>query len=92
MPNRLLMTGTPGEDNRKTMLNYIMFAGSPIAVYSSATVNGTYTLESGVNVDVATRTITLPASGGTRFYKLSTTIPVTIKGISVSGGVVRLTI
>ena len=40
----------------------------------------------------ATRTITVPASGNPRFYRLNASVPLTIKGISVSGSNVILTL
>jgi hypothetical protein len=89
---RLVMAGTPGEDQNKSMLNYIMLVQTPVTVYSSGTVNGAYTLESGASVNVATRTITVTASSGTRFYRLSAAVPVSIVGISVSGTTVTLTL
>ena len=89
---RLVMAGIPGEDQNKSMLNYIMLIQTPVTVYSSGTVNGIYTLESGASVNVATRTITVAASGSTRFYRLSAAVPVSIVGISVSGTTVTLTL
>ncbi len=50
---RLVVAGTPGEDQNKSMLNYIMLVQIPVLVYSSDTVSGTYTLESGAAVNVA---------------------------------------
>ena len=89
---RLLSTGTPGEDQNKSMLNYIMLVQVPVTVYSSGTVDGTYALESGTSVIVANRTNTLPVSGTKRFYRLSASAPVSIKSISVAGGTVTLTL
>jgi hypothetical protein len=86
------VAGTPGEDQNKSMLNYIMLVQTPVTVYSSGTINGTYTLESGASSNVATRTITVTASGGTRFYRLNAAVPVSIVGISVSGTTVTLTL
>ena len=87
---RLLMAGTAGNDNRKTMLNYIMLVQAPMNVYSSGTVNGTYTLEASAAVNVATRQITVPVSGASRFYRINSNVPVSIKGVSVSGSTVTL--
>jgi hypothetical protein len=87
---RLLTAGTPGEDNRKTMLNYIMFVQAPVTVFSSGAVNGAYTLEGSAIVNVATRQVTIPVSGASRFYRINSNVPVSIKGVSVSGGTVTL--
>ncbi len=89
---RIQMAGVTGQDNRKTMLNYLMMVQAPISVVSCATVNGTYTPELGANVNAAARTITLPASGATRFYRVSSSAALSIKGISVAGGIVTLSL
>src|SRR5262249_34874589 len=89
---RLLMTGTAGEDNRKTMLNYIMLVQAPVIVLSSATVNGIYTEETNTTVDISTRSIKIPTSGSVRFYQLNSTVAFTIKSISVSANTVTLTL
>jgi hypothetical protein len=87
---RQVITGAPAKDNRMIMLNYIMLVNTPVWVYSCATVNGTYTLEGSASANYANRTITVPASGSTRFYRLSASVPLTIKSTSVSGGNVIL--
>ena len=69
-----------------------MLVQTPVTVYSSATINGTYALESGASLNVANRTITMAASGSTRFYRLSAAVPVSIVGISVSGTTVTLSL
>ena len=89
---RQLITGTPIKDNRVIMLNYLMLLNTPVAVYSSGNVNGTYTLEGSAAPNYTNRTITVPVSGGTRYYRLNAAVPVTIKGVSVSGGNVTLTL
>ncbi len=89
---RLVMTGTTGNDDRKAMQNYIMFVQAPITVLSSGTVNGNYTPEASATVNYATRQITVPVSGASRFYRISSNVPVVIKQISVSGGTVTLTL
>ena len=92
---RLQIAGTPGDDNRKAMLNYLMFVQAPApaqpAVQSAVSPAGLFTVDSNASVDTATQTITLPASGAARFYRLSSTAPLTIKTISSSGGTVTLT-
>lgn len=90
---RLTMAGTAGQDDNKLAINYLLFAPAPgsIRVWSSATVLGTYTEETTAIVDFGTSTITLPASGSTRFYRLKSVTPLTIRSLSVSGGIVTLT-
>jgi hypothetical protein len=87
---RLVIAGTPGQDNRKTMLNYILFVQVPVTLYSAATVDGTYAPEAGAVVDGAARTITVAASGSARFYRIGSSVPFTIKSIELSGSNVVL--
>lgn len=87
---RQVITGTPAKDNRLIMLNYLMLVQAPIAVFSSGTVNGTYTLEGGAAVNVATRQVSIPVSGSSRYYRIGSSVPVIIKSISVGGGTVTL--
>jgi hypothetical protein len=87
---RLLMTGTSGNDDRKAMQNYILLVQAPLTVFSSGTVNGAYTLEGSAVVNVATRQVTIPVSGASRFYRINSNVPVSIRGVSVSGGTVTL--
>jgi len=82
---RLAIGGTPGQDNRKTMLNYILLLQTPIVLYSSATINGSFDVESGATVDTTARTITVAASGNTRFYRIGSTVPLSIQGVEMAG-------
>jgi hypothetical protein len=86
------MTGTSGDDDRKAMQNYIMLVQAPVTVFSSGTVNGAYTLEGSAIVNVATRQVTIPVSGASRFYRIGSNVAVSIKRISVSGSIVTLTL
>ncbi len=88
---RLQMAGTPGQDNRKTTLNYILLVQTPVNLYSSATINGAYTLETIAVVNAATRTITVPKAGDTRFYRVGSSVSIPLKKISVAGNTVTLT-
>jgi hypothetical protein len=87
---RLLIAGTPGQDNRKTMLNYLMLVQVPVRVLSSGSVSGPYLEEAGATVNVANRTITLPVSGSARFYRVAASVPISPKAIVVSSGTVTL--
>ncbi len=89
---RQVITGTPAKDNRLIMLNYLMLVQAPIAVFSSGTVNGTYTPEASATVNVATRQVTIPVSGSSRFYRIGSNVAVPIKSISVGGGTVTLSL
>jgi len=90
---RLQIAGTPGQDNRKAMLNYIMLvkASAPVQVFSSASVNGPYSVEADAVVNIANGTAQVPVTGTSRFYRLGSTVLLTIHSISVSGGTVTLT-
>lgn len=89
---RLTMAGTPGQDNNKLAINYILFVPLPITVslLSSPTLNGPYTEEAAAIVDAGNRTVTVPASGSMRFYRLSSGTALTIRSLSVSGGIVTI--
>jgi hypothetical protein len=92
---RLQIAGTPGQDNRKTMLNYLMLVEAPTpaqpSVQSASSPAGPFILESNATIDAVNRTVTLPAGGTARFYRLASSVPLTIKTISNSGGMVTLT-
>jgi hypothetical protein len=62
----------------------------PLALYSSANVNGPYTFEPGAAIDPSAKTITLPKSGGTRFYRLLSSVGYTLRGPNFSGNNVVL--
>jgi len=87
---RQVITGAPSKDNRLIMLNYLMLVQAPVAVFSSGTVNGSYTLEGSATVNVATRQVTIPAPADARYYRIGSNVAVSIKSISVGGGTVTL--
>jgi len=88
---RLTMAGTVGQDNRKLALNYTLFVPAKVAVQSASVVNGPYTDDGTATVNVSTRTITVPISGGAKFFRLNAMVPLKITNISVSGGNVIMT-
>ena len=62
-----------------------------ITLVSAAEVTGPYTNASGQSVNPATKTITLPTSGDTQFYRIKSGTAFTITGITISGGNVVIT-
>ncbi|MEI2724172.1 MAG: hypothetical protein V9H26_11725 [Verrucomicrobiota bacterium] len=75
-------------------LNYLVLVpAAPPApkLYSSATVNGAYAEETGAVVNTTSKTITVPLSGATRFYRIAFTSQLTISGLTISGSNVVLT-
>ncbi|MCC6820681.1 MAG: hypothetical protein IT579_08130 [Verrucomicrobia subdivision 3 bacterium] len=75
-------------------MNYLAFVPAvPVApkLYSSATVNGAYAEETGAVVNTTSKTITVPLSGATRFYRVAFTSQLTISGLTISGSNVVLT-
>lgn len=75
-------------------LNYVVLVpAAPPApkLYSSATVSGTYLEETGAVVNTTNKTITVPLSGATRFYRIAFTSQLTISGLTLSGSNVVLT-
>jgi len=89
---RLTMAGAPGQDNNKLAINYVLFVPltGTLSLLSSPTIAGPYTQEFAANVDAGSRTITVPASGAARFYRLSSGTALTIRDFSVSGGIVTM--
>src|SRR6266481_2853011 len=63
----------------------------PLELLSSATVNGTYTYDSTALIDPGSKTITVPKSGNTRFYRLSSSTGYTLGRPIISGSNVVLT-
>ncbi len=75
-------------------MNYVVLVpAAPAApkLYSSATVSGTYLEETGAVVNTTNKTITVPLSGATRFYRIAFTSQLTISGLTLSGSNVVLT-
>lgn len=75
-------------------MNYVVLVpAAPAApkLYSSATVNGSYLEETGAVVNTTSKTITVPLSGATRFYRIAFTSQLTISGLTLSGSNVVLT-
>jgi hypothetical protein len=60
-------------------------ATSPRLV-SAAAVNGSYLDAGGQLLNLATKTITVPLSGRTQFYRIRSATTLTIKSIAISGG------
>lgn len=63
----------------------------PIRLASSSAVTGPYTFDSAAVVDPQAKTITVPASGDTRFYQVNAPWRLRLTGISITGGVVTMT-
>jgi len=65
-------------------------AVSPV-LQSAAVVTGPYTDAAGQSVNLATKTITVPLSGSTQFYRIRSNTALTITSITLSGGNVVIT-
>ncbi len=63
----------------------------PLELLSSATVNGPYTLDSTAQIDPGAKTITVPKSGNTHFYRLLSGAAYTLGKPTVSGNNIVLT-
>ena len=59
---------------------------TPVMLVSAAKVTDLYADAPGNSVDLATKTITVPMSGGAQYYRISSATALTITTISVSGG------
>jgi len=64
---------------------------SSAVLQSSAVLAGPYTDASGQSLNVATKTITAPASGSMQFYRIRSGTALSIKNINTSGGNVAIT-
>jgi hypothetical protein len=89
---RLTMDSLRNSGSRDGLsLNYMVFVPAAPQVYSSTQVKGPYTPEVNVIADTGNNRLSIPQSGTTKFYRVSSTSQVTITGISTSGGKVVLT-
>jgi hypothetical protein len=84
------------DPNARTLINDTNTVGSirvwaPIRLASATTVNGPFTFESAAVVDTATKTVTIPTAGATRFYQLHAPFSPRITSITLTGGNVVLT-
>ncbi|MBM3901651.1 MAG: hypothetical protein FJ379_06120 [Verrucomicrobia bacterium] len=61
-------------------------AAASVETVGSATLDGTYMAVAGAVVDTQARTVTVPAGGSVQFLRLSSTSPITVTGVSLSGG------
>jgi len=57
----------------------------PLALLSSATVNGPYSAEPAALINPSAKTVTVPKSGNTRFYRLASSTAYTLGRPSISG-------
>jgi len=71
-------------------LNYVVLVPAAPQLYSSETVNGTYTPESSVLLDAGNKKFTVPRAGASRFYRIGWTSQVKIIGTALVGGNVVL--
>jgi hypothetical protein len=89
---RLTMDSERNNNTRDGLsLNYMVFVPAVPQVFSSTQVKGPYTPEMSTIADTGNKRLSVPQSGSTKFYRVSWTSPVTITGISTSGGRVVLT-
>ena len=65
--------------------------GIPTLVLSSAAVGGPYSVRAEAVINTATKTVTVPISGDTQFFRMSASSAVTIQSITVVGSNVVIT-
>lgn len=89
---RLTKMGDPTvqSQDRLEALNYLLLVPAQVTLQSAAAVSGPYADAPTAVINAGTRTITLPAAGSSRFYRLRAIVPVKIAGISVAGGTVTI--
>ncbi len=89
---RLTMDSLQNNGSRGGLsLNYVALVPAVPQLYSSATVDGTFTPELNLLVDTGNKTITVPRNGATRHYRIGWSSQLTISGLSFSGPNVVLT-
>jgi hypothetical protein len=66
-------------------------ATASVILVSAAVVTGPYTDAAGQSLSLATKTITVPLSGGMQFYRIRAGTALTITSITISGGNVVIT-
>jgi hypothetical protein len=89
---RLTMGGNAGDGTYDDVLalNYLLLMPAQVSVQSAALATGPYADDPAATLNVAARTVTLPATGASAFYRLETVAPVRIRAISVAAGIVTL--
>ncbi len=92
---RLSILGTPSKDSQVTYLNYLLFvpvASASLTLMSSSTLSGPYSADTTATIDSTAKTVTVPLSGATRFYRLQSAPPaLTITSVKIAGGNLVLT-
>ena len=89
---RLTFAGSPGQDDDKLAVNYLLFVPTAplVRLYSAATLAGPFTQDPGAIVDASNRAITVPVSGPNRFYRLNSATALQINQIQIVGGIVTI--
>jgi len=88
---RLTVAGPQiGATKQGLWLNYLAFVPAAPQVLSAAQANGNFAPELNQLVDTDSHRLTVPQSGGTRFYRVNATSAVKITGIALTGGNVVL--
>jgi hypothetical protein len=88
---RLTFAGPQTDATHYTLaLNYLLFAPvvvAQVALESAASIPGAFAADNGASIDTTSRTITVPISGGDRFYRLRSASPpaLTITGLRIVG-------
>lgn len=90
---RLTMGGPATNVTQYTMfLNYLAFVPASAApapgvqLESSVVVTGPFSAESAATIDAAAKTVTVPRTGESRFYRLRADVPYHFKSISITAG------
>lgn len=87
---RVTKNGTVSKDNRTEVLNYLLLVPAEVTLKSSSVVSGPYVDEPTATLNVNARSISIPAAGTPKFYRLQAAVPVKITSISVTGGTVTI--
>ena len=69
----------------------VYFPAVPLALYSSATISGPYLGRVDAVISTATKTVTVPISGSTQFFRMGGATAVTIQTIKRVGSNIVIT-
>jgi len=88
---RITKNGVVSEDDRTEVLNYLLLVPASVTVQSSTAAGSAYADDASAQVNLSTRTITIPITGSSRFFRLNSLMPLKVTSSSVSGGTITLT-
>jgi len=87
---RLTKNGTVKKDDRTEVLNYLLLVPASVVLQSSASAGSAFADDATAEVNLSTRTITIPVTGSSRFFRLNSLMPLKVTLVSASAGTITL--